>query len=190
MSFIDEKSVFLSYAYDSIKELAPPGSNVLEFGSGSSSKELVDLGYNVTAVEHDPEWMNRYEGVNYIHAPIVDLPYSRFINTYFNLYKTWYDMDKILPCIKDKKFDLILIDGPPAHIGRAGFFLYIELFKGIPIVMDDVQRDVEQRLFFSLTRVIQTQGLILPVSNGIAAIGVIAEPSRLFMVLDKLKEKQ
>lgn len=181
--FVDEKSVFLSYAYKSIEVLAPPGSTILEFGAGSSSKELVDQGYTVFAVEHDQEWMNRYEGVNYIYAPIVPLPQSRFIDTYFNQYKTWYDMDRVLPVIKNKKIDLILIDGPPAFIGRSGFFLYVDLFKGIPIVMDDAQRDVEQRLLFSLARTTQTMGLVVPVLNGATAFGIIAEPSKLTAIL-------
>ena len=56
---------FLGFAMDAtlylwIKENLSPDSTILEFGSGTGTKELVKH-YQVTSVEHSKEWLDALE---------------------------------------------------------------------------------------------------------------------------------
>ena len=117
--------------YDKIKELVPVGGVILEFGSGDGSVELVDAGYRVFSVEHDKKWVDKYESVNYIYAPLV---------------LGWYDLKEV------PGHDLIIVDGPPAYsrdkmFARIAFFDTYDLYNSeCPIIVDDVNRPGEKKL--------------------------------------------
>lgn len=118
--------------------------NILEFGSGYSSKYLVDHGYKVTSIEHDPNWVDKFEGVDYIYAPITELPYSKSYEKRFPNVKTWYDGEAIKKGIEGKTFNLMIIDGPPKYIGRCGLYVHRELFDwSVPVIWDNTDRRVE-----------------------------------------------
>jgi len=51
--------------YNYIMQTVPPGSSILEFGSGESSRVLNELGYEVWSVEENEEFVGVIEGVNY-----------------------------------------------------------------------------------------------------------------------------
>lgn len=144
------------------------GKTILELGSGSGSLRLVECGYVVYSVEHNADWVDRYEGVNYIYSPLRKHKDIKGFEC-----QVWYHPDYLreLP-----DYDLLLIDGPPAWSGRAGFMKYLSLFDTeVPMVFDDVNRKnerlliqkVAQRLgrsYYVDTRVPQTTtfGVILP----------------------------
>jgi len=123
--------------FEWIKKNIKTGSTILELGSGTGTKELCEL-YEVYSVEHDQRWVD-YTPSNYIYAPIKNQ------NEY-----NWYDVD-ILKKKLPKKYDLILIDGPPGIIGRKPFLDNLNLFNlNVPIIVDDTNRKDEQELFLKL----------------------------------------
>ncbi|MGE0009780.1 MAG: hypothetical protein AB7F19_04500 [Candidatus Babeliales bacterium] len=115
--------------FDYITHLLPQGSTILELGSGWGTGELAKK-YTMYSIENDSNWLHKYKST-YIFAPIID---------------GWYDtavLSKQLP----EKYDLILIDGPPAAIGRNKFYTNIHLFNtNVPMIFDDVNRPDEKAL--------------------------------------------
>lgn len=118
--------------------------NILELGSGNSSYILSQKGYKVTAVEHNLEWLNKFPSVEYIYAPITELPPSRSFEKRYPGHKIWYDGNAIKKGIEGKKFDLMIVDGPPKYIGRSGIYVYRDIFDWtIPVLWDNTDRQVE-----------------------------------------------
>jgi len=148
------------------------GKTILELGSGYGSKLLSDSGYKVIAVEHDEKWLGLFEDyVIYIYAPLKEHKAVRGFNK-----RIWYDP---APLQNLPHHDLIVVDGPPKPVGRAGFLKYLDLFnQDVPIIIDDVNRISEcfllQRVATRLQRPyyvdttrgklghISTYGVILP----------------------------
>lgn len=119
---------------DLINKILPKGGTILELGSGWTSGEL-SKDYTVYSIEHNPKWMNKYD-TNYIYAPIKN---------------HWYDVEIVKNSIKDIKYDIILVDGPPGPIGRNGFLINIDLFNtDIPIILDDTHRRAEYLITVNL----------------------------------------
>lgn len=119
----------------------PEGSTILELGSGDGSAHLAER-YKVFSVEHDKAWLNKYERVNYIHAPIRKHKEVKGFDK-----NQWYNWNILGPEIKDLDYDLIICDGPPNQIGRVGFLKYINDFpKQTPILFDDVHRGRELKI--------------------------------------------
>jgi hypothetical protein len=107
------------------------GSNMLEFGSGQGTS-LFTKYFNVTSIEHDNKFVGLAKESNYIHAPIVN---------------GWYDIEELTQ-LKDKVYDVILVDGPTGVIGRSGFIKNMGLFNlNTIIVMDDLNRVAELSIF-------------------------------------------
>jgi len=100
--------------------------NFLELGSGKGTNVWVNSGYNVTTVEHDPQWLNSVKGAEYIHAKLIDKYYDRLV------------ISKIL----DKKFDVWLIDGPPGYISKRETILEFLHTAKLPkaFIVDDTHR--------------------------------------------------
>lgn len=86
------------------------GSAIIEFGSGSGSIEL-SKNYRLISVEHDPEWLAKTDGNLVVYAPIVD---------------GWYDRRVVSRLVDIMDAHLIIVDGPPAKIGRDGFVKFFE----------------------------------------------------------------
>lgn len=127
-------------AHEWIRGHLPPGSTILELGSGAGSAVLAQH-FTVYSVEHDKEWLNKYPNVNYIFSNLVHhKPIEGFEK------HTWYDKD-VIAKTKELVYSLIIVDGPPACIGRVGFLKYLSLFKqDVPILFDDVHRALEMKL--------------------------------------------
>jgi hypothetical protein len=84
---------------------------VVELGAGFVSTGVLSEHYKLYSVEHDNNYVGRFEKANYIFAPEVN---------------GWYDVEvlkKSLPAKEDQK--LILIDG----LNRMGILKHLDLFN-------------------------------------------------------------
>jgi hypothetical protein len=119
-----------------------PGGTLLELGSGETSQLFVDHGLKVYSIEHDPEWVGKYPGVNYIHAPLVEFD-PEDLHPYFkrmDCLPAWYDHTKVHEAIDGLKYDALLLDGPQRKF-RVNFFLNHAMFDGsVPWFADDLKR--------------------------------------------------
>ncbi|MGE0635719.1 MAG: hypothetical protein AB7P01_04705 [Bacteroidia bacterium] len=137
--------------------------NVLEFGSGLSTILMArlikknNLSCKIYSVEHDKNWFdllntilkkeNTIENVVSIYAPLT--PSEKSKN---NL--EWYNEEAILNSLPENSlFDLVIIDGPPAHersksVSRypALPFLNNKLNKSYSLYMDDASRKGEREV--------------------------------------------
>ena len=122
---------------DEILRLTKPGDWILEFGSGESTKQFAAAGRLVTAIEHDQRYIKPIEGVTFVHAPIVG---------------RWYDQTIVFKAILGKQFKLILIDGPKGYgkTDRLGVLSVADLFKQVPVVVDDIHRPKEKQIADSI----------------------------------------
>ena len=124
----------------------PPGTKILELGSGEGTKVLLDNGFFVFSIEQDSEWAFKYHK-DYILAP---LKFNKVDNRW------WFDP----ACLEGKlprNYDLLLIDGPTRGFEaplleykdcRLGILEHLNLFNlDVPILVDDVNRDPELELF-------------------------------------------
>lgn len=127
-----------------IRNVLPEGSTILELGSGWGTGELAKW-YIMYSVENDPKWLNKYN-THYIYAPIVN---------------GWYDT-KVLKKELPREYDLLLIDGPLATIGRSKFFDNIHLFNtNVTMIFDDVNRKPELDLFNKVAEYVKRPTIIL-----------------------------
>ena len=117
------------------------GNGVLvELGSGETSAKFVEQGLTVYSIEHDPAWIGKYPGVNYIPAPLIK--YAVNMPEWFTkvgVEPEWYDVQAIYDGIPDK-YDALLIDGP-ARKYRPMFHWNEGAFNSkVPWFADDVNR--------------------------------------------------
>ena len=94
---------------------------ILELGSGGGSQILIRSGFKVMAVEHSDSWVNRFDNVEYFHAPLVKHKPVKGFDHYL-----WYDK-RVIRTIPHT-YQLMIIDGPPGCEGRSGFLKYFDLF--------------------------------------------------------------
>lgn len=126
--------------HDFIRDHLHKGATILEFGSGNGTAELVK-DYIVYTVEHDEKWVGKVEGAHYIYAPL-----SKYTIKRFEKQEMWYNFTALMYGIPEK-YDFIIVDGPTAATGRAGFYKFLYKFRtDVPILFDDVQRVDENEL--------------------------------------------
>ncbi len=137
--------------------------NILEFGSGLSTILIArlikknNLSCKIYSIEHDSNWFgllnatlkkeNTSENVVSIHAPLSNSKKSKN-----NL--DWYNEDIISNSLPEKVlFDLVIIDGPPAHENSKSLsrypslpFVKNKLNKSYSVYLDDASRKGEQRV--------------------------------------------
>jgi hypothetical protein len=129
-SNVDESLII--WIYNNIKH----NSTVLEFGSGAGSTVALSKKYNVISIEDNINYINLYNS-KYIHANIVD---------------DWYDIEIIKRELQNIEYSFILVDGPAGEGNRWEFYTNIALFNtNIPIVIDDINRNGERKLFNALS---------------------------------------
>ncbi len=114
--------------------LSTKGKKILEFGCGDGTIERSKK-YEVTAIEHDPLYVR--DDFRCIHAPLI------FIE---QLSCFWYDISYFKE-LKVEYYDIIIIDGPPAKIGRKGIMSEPWIFElSTCILIDDTHRQEENDL--------------------------------------------
>lgn len=135
--------------------------NIIEFGSGLSTILIArlikknNLSCKIYSIEHDKKWFdllntmlkkeNTFENVVSIHAPLISSK-----KTKNNL--DWYDEESIINSLpKNILFDLVIIDGPPAHEKSKSLsrypalpFVRNKLNNSYSIYLDDACREGEQ----------------------------------------------
>lgn len=121
--------------------LTKKSDGLLEFGSGYGSKLLSDY-CKVTSIEHNDEFVGLYPGVSYVPTTIV----KHEPENQASLSYRWYDVKPISDIMADD-YSILLVDGPPADVGREGILFHLDYFKSIPIwIVDDVLRYKDQRI--------------------------------------------
>ncbi len=121
-------------AREAARLLCPKNGTIIELGSGEGTSRLTRFG-TVHAVEHDEKWLLGHPRVKYIHAPLT--PSAPICGMDFS---EWYDpavLKENLPTTAD----LVIVDGPPAAIGRGGLLNNLSLFPiGAVWLIDDTLR--------------------------------------------------
>lgn len=118
-----------------VRAFVPQGSSCLELGSGRGSALLAEH-LRLVSVEHDPKWadVTARLGVPVVFAPIVD---------------GWYAAEPVRRLIAALRPELVIVDGPPGHIGRGGFAGMVGalIASGVKaVVFDDTNRPAEREL--------------------------------------------
>lgn len=144
--------------YKWLRFLIAPGSIILEMGSGRGTG-LLCQNYTVYSAEDNSEFIDLY-GENYIYAPRVA--------------DGWYDAD-ILANSLPEQYDCLLIDGPRGSSCRAVILDHLDLFNlKTPIIfIDDIHRDVELRIFDTITHNTGRRNIIVS-EDGTKKFGIIA----------------
>jgi len=117
------------------------GNGVLvELGSGETSAKFVEMGLTVYSIEHDPQWIGKYPGVNYIPAPLVKqaVALPEFF-TKCSIVPEWYDVQAIYDGIP-AKYDALLIDGPQRRYRPLFHWNKGAFHRKVPWFADDMAR--------------------------------------------------
>lgn len=140
----------------------PQGSKVLEFGSGTGSHELGKF-YQMHCVEHDEQWLNKFDNINYYHAPIVN---------------NWYTQTVLEKLPTD--YNLLIIDGPPGRIGRSGILDHLgSLNLNVPIVIDDVERKAEYAIYVKIKEFVKYYEEVMLTENNKQTIVLLPKSNEL-----------
>lgn len=166
-----------SRAIDFIIEFLPKGKTVLELGSGTGTKRLVEH-FTVYSVEDMKKIIGKYKS-NYIYSPIrlynseyvaPDIPGSTGKGILTPRQMGWYDyeiLEKELP----SHYDFLFIDGPVGKIGRAGFLKHLDLFDtSVPMIMDDIHRVPERKLLDAVAEKLNLKFEIIDCKRGAMAL--------------------
>ena len=135
MKLLDGEMSITQNLFNTIVKLFPAVryEKLLEIGSGIGTAHWVAAGYDVTAIEHDIEWVNSCGGAVYHHAP---------------LQGAYYDTNIIRPLLSHNH-DIWIIDGPPGILSDRTEIIKILEDKHNPhgitfprvVVVDDCQRE-------------------------------------------------
>jgi len=122
--------------YEYLTSKFPEGTKMLELGSGAISTRTFSTHFDLTTVEEDFEWLNKFP-VKYIHAPIKD---------------GWYDVE-LLSQQLDSDYRVVFVDGPLGEGNRVGLLNNLHLFNdNITWVFHDTFRDSEKNLAIDLAK--------------------------------------
>jgi predicted O-methyltransferase YrrM len=133
--------------------------SIVEFGAGITTIFMArlmkqnGLSAKVISVEHNLEWINIIKDVlkkdateqyvEFIHAEL-----SVCEKSPYNL--SWYNEEAIFNQIKNKRFDLVIIDGPPVYNEYERYpalpFIFDYLGPNYSVYLDDVDRTGEKQI--------------------------------------------
>jgi len=120
-------------AFNLILSTLKDGSTLLELGSGNVTFELCKH-YTVYSVEHNSKFIGKCPHSTYIHAPLVD---------------EWYDVEILKKCLP-VDYEFICVDGPPTYARRLNMLKHLDLFKRVPMLVDDCKVKHDPNLAKSL----------------------------------------
>jgi hypothetical protein len=135
---------------------------IIEFGSGISTlllarlKKANQLTTTLISVDHNSSWAQlvtnwlKREGldktVRVVYAPLVQCNLALEDNH-------WYDTELLTEVLTDKRFDMVIVDGPPAHDIPRKFsrfpalpFMIDRLENKFSVYLDDANRAGEQEI--------------------------------------------
>jgi len=112
--------------FDYIRKTIPEGSVIIELGAGHVSTQALSAFYKLYSVEHNPDFANLYEGVNYILTELKD---------------GWYDVE-VLKGLIPANPAMVIIDGCNRH----GILEHMDLFKCDVYLIHDTYREKEIEL--------------------------------------------
>lgn len=117
-------------------------SIIVEIGSGICSTKAFSTFYkNFYSIDDNPDYLNLYENVNYICAP---LKYSSD--------HIWYDIDIVKNKIPEKQ-DLIFLDGPTGSGNRNGILKHLDILSpDVKIIVHDTYREAESTLANNISK--------------------------------------
>ncbi len=160
---------------------------ILEFGSGLSTIMMArlikknNLNSMIYTIEHNHEWACII--TNYLKNEDL-LQYVKIIKTDLKEIQTsvgkvnWYEKYKILSVIKNEKFDLIIIDGPPANAENIKYSRYPGLTEMFPyfdqdfcLILDDSNREGEREIISTIKKIHGNLNISI-VSNTLAVVRV------------------
>jgi predicted O-methyltransferase YrrM len=134
--------------------------SVIEFGSGISTlmiaNHLSHNGGTIVSVENNLEWKRKVQG--YLQELNIDQSVCKVVHCpliandgYGD--KQWYDAKQLQKNIEQRKFDIVIVDGPKActeSTSRARYpalpFITDQLKEDFCIFIDDVKRQGERRV--------------------------------------------
>jgi len=135
--------------------------NIVEFGSGISTMligRLIkknNLNTTVISFEHSEEWYHLMERMiaNEQLNNVIKIVYAPLRESEFSGFSSWYDPEILLRNTGDAKFDLVIVDGPPAWEKgkeKARFpaipFVNSRLANNFCLLLDDADRKGEQQV--------------------------------------------
>lgn len=134
-------------------------NDVIEFGVGQTTKVLSAyanfLGKRVISIEHDINWVKAVSSSTVAEShEILYAPMKKFRHKKFGEY-SWYELPANSDLLKETRFDLFLIDGPPGTKRRSRIGI-VEKFpemcaKEWLIIWDDLDRSGDLETFVIFT---------------------------------------
>jgi len=116
-------------------------SVILELGGGLVSTRVLHQKYQLYTIEHDIDFVQLFPS-SYVYAPL-HADYH------------WYSIDAIRKANLPKNVDLLIVDGPPGHLGRQQILNYLrELPEPRFIMVDDTNRNTEMLLARNLSELL------------------------------------
>jgi hypothetical protein len=107
------------------------GSEIIEIGSGYCSTKAFSKFYKLTSIDDNIEYINIYDDVNYIHAPITN---------------GWYDVKMVEENLPND-YKMVFVDGPSGSGNRGGLLNNLNIFKKDTIfIFHDTYREHEIKL--------------------------------------------
>lgn len=121
MSFADRENMppISKELFYCIRMMVPKGGTILELGSGpGSTVELLDVGYDIKSIEHNPAYMIYNKPENYIYCPL---------QIFGGNEQAFYQMDLLEGKLPDYK--ALLVDGPDTESRMKYFNENIKYFN-------------------------------------------------------------
>lgn len=133
---------------EAIEEILPKNKTILELGTGIGTKKLTK-NYNVLSVEHNSKFHVAESELLNVSLKQVNIDTQAFWSRFpIEDVSAWYDPAKLREILKDRKYDLLLIDGPAGGASRAAmWYWYPFLFDtAVPVIVDDIHRKNEYKV--------------------------------------------